>query len=543
MVAALCGFPARPRLRPHAGPAPRRRYERRRPEKTPLHKIISENLASWLEWRDVAERPVPGYVEEELRGYLECGILCFGFGRALCTGCGQGFVIAFSCKGRGVCPSCNGRHMAQTAAHLVDHVIPPVPVRQWVISVPKRLRGFLADRPAAVAALTRIFIEEIERLLGAAAGVTSDASGPAAARPRLGAVSFLHRFGSALNHHMHLHVCATEGVFVPAADGAGCDASPAFLPARPINQADLAALTERVRRRVIHWFRLTRLLDTAAAADMLTWENSGFSVDASVRITLIDRDVPSYFRSLEHLLRYCARPPFALERLSVSRGADGQIARIRYVLPRRWVILWAANWVGPSRSRKSTRPGANGVVELSPFEFLDRLADLVPPPRKHRHRYHGVFAPNHKLRRAVTALALGNVGKRGDAAAGGYAVGGHTAGEHATGGCCDANHANQKPRSHDTSRIAWAKLMARVGEEFPLACPTCGGDIRLIAFITDPGPIRKILTHLGEPLEPPPLSPARGPPIDWGELVQVHDDRAIFQGRIDELPVIDIHSL
>jgi hypothetical protein len=147
------------------------------------------------------------------------------------------------------------------------------------------------------------------------------------------------------------------------------------------------------------------------------------------------------------------------------------------------------------------------------------------------------------LRRAVTALALGNVGKRGDAAAGGYAVGGHTAGEHATGGCCDANHANQKPRSHDTSRIAWAKLMARVGEEFPLACPTCGGDIRLIAFITDPGPIRKILTHLGEPLEPPPLSPARGPPIDWGELVQVHDDRAIFQASPDELPVIDIHSL
>ena len=77
MVAVLCGFAARPRLRPHAGPAPRRRYERRRPEKTPLHKIISENLASWLEWRDEAERPVPGYVEEELRGYLECGILCF----------------------------------------------------------------------------------------------------------------------------------------------------------------------------------------------------------------------------------------------------------------------------------------------------------------------------------------------------------------------------------------------------------------------------------------------------------------------------------
>jgi hypothetical protein len=164
---------------------------------------------------------------------------------------------------------------------------------------------------------------------------------------------------------------------------------------------------------------------------MLAWENSGFSVDASVRITLIDRDVPSYFRSLEHLLRYCARPPFALERLSVIRGPGGRIARIRYVLPRHK----AATWVGPGRDRKSTRPAANGVVELSPFEFLDRLADLVPPPRKQRHRYHGVFTPNHKLRPAVTSLAIGNVGKRQEAA-----TRGHTDDGSATEGCCDATH-------------------------------------------------------------------------------------------------------
>ena len=58
-------------------------------------------------------------------------------------------------------------------------------------------------------------------------------------------------------------------------------------------------------------------------------------------------------------------------------------------------------------------------VDRSPFEFLDRLADLVPPPRKHRHRYHGVFAPSHRLRRAVTSLAIGNVGKRQEAVTGG----------------------------------------------------------------------------------------------------------------------------
>ena len=85
--------------------------------------------------------------------------------------------------------------------------------------------------------------------------------------------------------------------------------------------------------------------------------------------------------------------------------------------------------------------------------------------------------------------------------------------------------------------------MARAGEEFPLQCPSCGGDIRLITFITEPGPIRKILTHLGEPLEPPPLAPARGPPADWGELVQAHDHRDVYQASPDELPAIDIHSL
>ena len=83
----------------------------------------------------------------------------------------------------------------------------------------------------------------------------------------------------------------------------------------------------------------------------------------------------------------------------------------------------------------------------------------------------------------------------------------------------------------------------RSPEGFPLECPGCGGDIRLIAFITEPGPSRKILPHLCEPLEPPSVSPGRGPPADWGELVQARDDWALFQASPDELPVIDIHSL
>ncbi len=279
----------------------------------------------------------------------------------------------------------------------------------------------------------------------------------------------------------------------------------------------------------------------------------------------------------EHLCRYVTRPPIAIQRLGLA--PDG---RVVYGLKRHWrdgtsaisfdplafierltalvphprahqityhgvlapASVWrdlvvpkrapalTSNLCGPLAPNSPTAPSASAHSRSSRSTWVELLRRV-----KHRHRYHGVFAPNHKLRPAVTALAIGNIGKRREAV-----TGGHAAGLRATGGCCDANP-NQKPRSHDTSRIAWAKLMARVGEEFPLECPNCGGDIRLIAFITEPGPIRKILTHLGEPLEPFPLAPARGPPTEWGELVQAHDDRAFFQASPDELPAIDIHSL
>jgi hypothetical protein len=183
----------------------------------------------------------------------------------------------------------------------------------------------------------------------------------------------------------------------------------------------------------------------------------------------------------------------------------------------------------------------------------------MPPPQKHRHRYQRVFAPNHRLRRAVSAPALGIIGKRHEAVTGGHAACGHTA-----EGCCDTH---EKPRSHHTSRIAWAKLMARVGEKFPLECPGCGGDIRLIAFRllyaceTIPG--LRTLGNLSllrtsgprtraDPEDPgtsaraaraPPMSPTRGPPTDWDELVQAHHDRDILQASPEDRPVIDIRSL
>ena len=88
-----------------------------------------------------------------------------------------------------------------------------------------------------------------------------------------------------------------------------------------------------------------------------------------MRISLDDRDVPSYTQSLEHLERYCARPAFALERLSVIGGGDDQPERILYALPRHK----RSQWVGSGRNQKAPAPDAQGVVNVSPHEFLDRL--------------------------------------------------------------------------------------------------------------------------------------------------------------------------
>jgi hypothetical protein len=100
---------------------------RRRPEESVLYDVVRAELESFLARARERDRTVPRFVERELRAYLGCGILAHGFVRVRCDACGCERLVAFSCKGRGFCPSCGGRRMADTAAHLVDRVLPEVP--------------------------------------------------------------------------------------------------------------------------------------------------------------------------------------------------------------------------------------------------------------------------------------------------------------------------------------------------------------------------------------------------------------------------------
>jgi len=201
---------------------------------------------------------------------------------------------------------------------------------------------------------------------------------------------------------------------------------------------------------------------------MAQWEHGGgFSVDAKVRIEAHERC------GLERLLRYCARPAFALERL---REIDA-----------RHLVY------------ESVKPGPKGSVclMLTPMQLLDGLAALIPPPRRHRHRTYGVLAPIAPLRAAVTALA--QPAKVAAAPAPVEAI--------------PPDAAPTAPMHRQAARYVWALPLARIYEVLPLTCPQCGGAMRIIAFITEAAVIQAILGHLGEPPQPRRLRPARRPPL------------------------------
>jgi Transposase zinc-binding domain len=106
-------------------------------------------------------RRLPGYVKQEFATYLKCGRLEHGVIRVRCTQCHAERLVAFSCKRRGFCPSCGARRMVETAALLVDEVLPRQPLRQWVLSVPFPLRYLFATDSAALSAALGIVCRAI----------------------------------------------------------------------------------------------------------------------------------------------------------------------------------------------------------------------------------------------------------------------------------------------------------------------------------------------------------------------------------------------
>ncbi len=215
-------------------------YERRRPEETTLFHLVQGHLETFLaEVEAGGAATLPQFVKDEFDAFLECGILAHGFLRLRCAGCGHEKLVAFSCKRRGICPSCGARRMAETAAWLVDRVIPRVPVRQWVLSFPIPLRSLFAVHPELLAPVLQIIHRVIATHLIRQAGVKRSEAAT-------GAVTLIQRFGSAANLNIHLHGLVLDGVYHTGTEGAAV-----FHPAPALTSEPLPALLGKIIKRIL----------------------------------------------------------------------------------------------------------------------------------------------------------------------------------------------------------------------------------------------------------------------------------------------------
>jgi hypothetical protein len=480
-------------------------YVPRDPSQTILYQVVAAHLETFLATltADPTATGLPAYVKEEFYAYLQCGILAHGFVRLGCDTCPHQILLAFSCKKRGFCPSCAGRRMAQQAAHLVEQVLPWVPTRQWVVSVPIPLRYWMAPSRALTARVHTI----IRRTIGQYYVKQAIKRGTTRTSVQPGSVTFVQRFGGSINVHLHFHCVFLEGVFV---DRTAQGLKPRFLPADPPTDADIATVLQTISRRVIRALRklgyleadtqevvptggdplasddpeLARTLAASVQQRIAFGERAGQQVrrigsgfgDAGERPTLTgtrcasvngfslhaNTHVLAHRRDqLERLLRYTARGAVSLERL--TGNADGDLL---YTFTHPW------------------SDGTTGI-KLSPMELIEKLAALVPLPRQHQVRYGGCLAPHSHLRAAI----IPTLRQQG---------------------------ADEPEGSTVSPNWSWARLLKRVFAIDMARCPVCQqGRLRIIAAITEGNVIQKILRHVKLAVDPPPIAPAQQAAFAW----------------------------
>jgi hypothetical protein len=479
---------------------PQHAYRPRDPNQNLLYRVIQQNWLTFLRDREAEGRYLPAHVKREFDSFMACGVLANGFMRLKCDSCSHEKLVAFSCKRRGFCSSCGARRMSEQAAFLTDWVLPDAPIRQWVVSFPIQLRYWMARDSELLGNVLAIVIRVIAGFQRKRAREQGFKSGES------GSVTLVQRFGGSVNLNIHFHTLMIEGVYREEGGKA------AFLKLAPPSNEDVKRALFQIQFRVVRLLKkrgfvidkkpesneseyaeedelsLTDLCQAASIQNKIALGEragqkvrklgsfgtsgepilqegtrcaslGGFSIHANTAVAEDEKD------RLEKLCRYVARPPIAEMRLYESR--DGGIVY---------------------RFKKEWSDGTQAVY-FSPLEFIEKLCALIPPPRIHLTRFHGVLGPNHRFRAQVVPHQP-EVKAKSDA----------------------QPDDSEKPSSRDPRRLSWSELLKRVFQIDLTNCPDCGGALTFVAAIMERGVVERILTHLGLPSSPPMLHPPRAPP-------------------------------
>jgi len=526
--------PSTPCVAPR-NPTPARRageeYKRRRVEGSALYQVVRDHVETFYQAVEdgFASAPLPNFVREEFERFLDCGVLCRGAALLVCEHCPETKVIALSCKGRGFCPSCLGRRMAQTAANLVDHVLPEdVPLRQWVLTFPFELRARIGFDAKLLSEISGVVNDALlgfyERALRERVGPLGMPGAGATKRKRRklqsGTVTVVQRTSSDLKLNPHLHIVALDGVFVEQPDG-----PPRFVQLPHIASIDVAEVLLTIRCRVLGLLARRGVIESTDSLELLDSDaaerdpvlaqltaaavcgrppagperrkrvplhlvhgkgptitgplcaaDAGFSLHAA---TVAHRDDP---RGRETLVKYVLRPPLAQQRLELL---DDGLVRI---------------------TLKRAFSDGTTAIDLDPLSLLCRLAASVPAPGFNTVRYGGVLAPAAHWRPLVIPPPPAAAEAEAEAENNGNAS------------PC-SKHESPSTDKRRSGWRPWSELLKR-SFAVDLRCPRCNSTMKLKSFLTNSRSLHRLLTRLGEPTEVQPKAPARGPPYFASQAVR-----------------------
>jgi Transposase zinc-binding domain/Putative transposase len=284
-------------------------------------------------------RPV---VERTLREFMKCGLVEHGFARLWCGGCCRSVLVAFSCRGRSFCPSCEKKKQLLWAEWLREDVLLPVVHRHVVLTVPRLLRPLFRRRRELLSELARAGAEAVKDLVR----VASDQGD---ARP--GIVISVATAGDLLQWHPHLHLITTDGGRTP--DGLW----------HPLPAWDGARLMTLFRERLRASLLDQHAISQELVRKLLAWRHPGFSAHVGEPIPASDQ------QRLEDTAAYLVRNPLSLKKLVYL---DGQQA-----------VLY--------RSRMNPGLGRN-FEAMDPLEWLARMSDHIPDSGQHRTLFYGEYS-------------------------------------------------------------------------------------------------------------------------------------------------------
>ena len=448
-----------------------RGYYRRQAENTPLYRLIYHHRdALERNWESCFEHSY-GFLRqsvlEAFDEYLNCGIILHGCARLHCEHCNHSELLAFSCKRRGLCPSCDAKRALLFAEHLEHEVLLPCPHRHLVFTIPKRLRVYFKFNRKLHSVLYKSAWTAWKRY------INNHLPGST------GMVMALHTAGEELKFHPHVHAIALNG----AIDDNGTFAQLSSLDTTILESPVVSHVELYFQQEVFNQLIAANVIEEEVAVEMATWEHSGFSAWVSEPIE------PTHTEHRLFLSRYLKKAVISNQRLSID-DSNPLATTVTYRSGKTEQVLSYGFQPGslvPDITHHTI--SADTEKQFSPLEFLATLTLHIPDKWEQTTRYYGIYAARTRgKKRQLELEAL----------------------EQAILLAEDTNQDFTIPlppfREEPTPKPSktWAACMKRVFEVDPLVCPKCGSQMKIKAFITDSKEIIRLCHNLG--IAPPGVS-------------------------------------